>query len=108
MGDTYSIEGEGDHQFIFCFRCLMSSWNKSDIKKRYCAHCHVFHEDPPAHTDLVAPVYWIEFTVNGQPVTIKPPDLIQFVLEIKIMAQRPNIHIIAFGYNNERNSDRSA
>jgi len=30
---------------IRCNKCGLTSWNPMDVAERYCANCHVFHED---------------------------------------------------------------
>jgi len=30
---------------IVCPKCGMVSYNPNDVEKRYCGHCHAFHED---------------------------------------------------------------
>jgi hypothetical protein len=37
------MQGEGD--YIECLECGLRSYNQNDIEKRYCGHCHKFHED---------------------------------------------------------------
>jgi hypothetical protein len=31
--------------YIVCPRCGMASHNRHDIRERYCANCHAFHDD---------------------------------------------------------------
>jgi hypothetical protein len=40
---TYEILNHG--KAIKCLRCNRISHNPNDIRERYCANCHVFHED---------------------------------------------------------------
>jgi hypothetical protein len=42
MGETYIISTDGSS--ITCTQCGATSYNKNDIKSRYCANCHEFHE----------------------------------------------------------------
>jgi len=37
-----------DPTSITCPRCGWTSYNPHDISERYCGHCHVFLDDPPA------------------------------------------------------------
>lgn len=32
-------------QYIQCLTCNLKSYNKNDIKEKYCGHCHKFHYD---------------------------------------------------------------
>lgn len=52
--DTYTISADG--KSITCKRCRRTSHHPSDVKRHYCGHCHVFHDDlwPPARH------WWIE------------------------------------------------
>lgn len=49
---TYDIYFDADKwkQGIKCRRCRRVSYNAGDVQNRYCARCHVFHDDiwPPA------------------------------------------------------------
>lgn len=53
---TYKIDnGPGGEPFIECLLCGRLSYNRNDIKYRYCGKCHKFHDDiqpsPPRATD---------------------------------------------------------
>lgn len=39
---TYVIGCYG--KCITCLDCGMTSWNPSDVEKRYCGNCHEFHD----------------------------------------------------------------
>ena len=44
-GLVFFLQGyRADDSSITCFRCGMTSYNANDVQKRYCGHCHVFHE----------------------------------------------------------------
>jgi hypothetical protein len=51
--------------YIKCFMCGHLSFNPNDIRDRYCAYCHVFHQDPPA----MKPLDGRRFYEDGHPYT---------------------------------------
>jgi hypothetical protein len=44
----YVIRDDLEGRSITCLACGRTSHNTHDVQHRYCGHCHVFHEDPPA------------------------------------------------------------
>lgn len=48
----YLIECEG--RAIHCLTCGRVSHNKNDVKHRYCAHCHKYHEDANENLEMWA------------------------------------------------------
>lgn len=42
----YRIELFRGQRSIVCLTCQRRSFHPTDIDRRYCGHCHVFHEDP--------------------------------------------------------------
>ena len=44
---TYSItrSEKSGWEGIMCLTCGRVSYNPNDVAQKYCAHCHVFHED---------------------------------------------------------------
>ncbi len=40
---TYRLSPDG--KSITCLRCRLTSHNPNDVEHRYCASCHVFHDD---------------------------------------------------------------
>lgn len=47
MAEPYFISPDG--KAITCGTCGLTSVNPNDVRNRYCAHCHVFHDDPEAN-----------------------------------------------------------
>jgi hypothetical protein len=43
MSKTYELVEEGTG--IVCLVCGMVSYNREDVRRRYCSHCKVFHDD---------------------------------------------------------------
>lgn len=41
-----------DGRSITCTTCKLTSRLLADIRERYCANCHVFHDDEDAHGAL--------------------------------------------------------
>jgi len=52
--DTYTIGDDG--KSITCKRCKRTSYNMTDVERRYCGSCHAYHEDiwPPARAWWIA------------------------------------------------------
>lgn len=42
---TYVLGQHEGQPFIRCLRCGMRSFHPMDIKERYCARCHRYHDD---------------------------------------------------------------
>lgn len=42
---TYQISTDG--RTITCTICGMTSWHPEDVARKYCGHCHIFHDDLP-------------------------------------------------------------
>jgi hypothetical protein len=49
MNKTYKILSDDFGLAIKCLLCGLRSYHPSDVEQRYCAQCHVFHEDQPQH-----------------------------------------------------------
>ncbi len=43
---TYHLVKTNGHLGIKCLLCGLVSYNLNDIRQRYCAACHRFHDDP--------------------------------------------------------------
>lgn len=40
-------KNSSEQEFIKCLKCGLKSFHPVDIKKKYCANCHIFHEPDP-------------------------------------------------------------
>ena len=45
MKPTYRLERVDDMMTIICLLCGSQSAHPDDIDNRYCARCHIFHDD---------------------------------------------------------------
>jgi ribosomal protein L37E len=44
MSNRYTITHGAEGTSITCHRCTLTSYSAGDVKHRYCAYCHVFHD----------------------------------------------------------------
>jgi ribosomal protein L37E len=51
MNKTYEILATDLGPAIKCLLCGLRSYHPVDVEQKYCANCHIFHEDQPVCRD---------------------------------------------------------
>ena len=46
---TYTIIQRNNEIGIKCHICGLTSYNKNDVKNKFCGHCNIFHNDENIH-----------------------------------------------------------
>jgi hypothetical protein len=52
VSGSYQIVERAGHKGIKCLKCQRVSFNKNDIKFKYCGHCRTFHNDILPRRDI--------------------------------------------------------